>query len=1076
MNQPKLQPVDQAQRDRIANGLMETLAVEAGAGTGKTTLLIDRLAALIREFDVARLAAITFTEKASAELADRLRRKLEGLATSSTTPPDYRMQLLKALTDFDRARFSTIHAFAASLLRERPVEVELDPEFDLLRDEDEQELLDDILETDLSRPDSERDPQLLRFRLGGGKFKRLRDGLLELNANRDLLEALPPPPALSAATEWLPDFAGAFTRLNDQALTHCPDPADGARKQTEALFHTIPASAPDEDDIPAWKWLEAVASLRSTAGNKSAWDDPATCKQHKDELKELKQRAEEILERRRIAITVSLLLWMARLVETAAETRRARGTLTFQDQLIYARALLRQGAVLSHFRSRYQRLLIDEFQDTDPLQVEIALLLSGVDKPHSAADRTRVEPGKLFIVGDPKQSIYRFRRADPRVYRGTVARMLGADAPLIISQNFRAAPDLVAFVNRFFGWLWERVDCEGITYQPIQAEPGRLPSLPAPSVALLTPASAWSGERPSVDVIRAAEAAAVAELIRRAVGSERWEVAVRSDQGWQPRPAGYSDIVLLFPTWTGLEHYTRALTAAGIPFMVEGGKLAYHRAAVMDLYHCLAAIDNPGDSFSVVGALRSSLLGIRDDELMVRIRERRGDWDYRRELPGRSDAVQCAEALLRSLHRQRTRLTPDRIIAGLLNQTDALEALEAWNGDDGDLAMFHRVLDQARAYGREHGPGLRGFRRWLQGKMEEDNEREPAPSRPDAARVRLMTVHGAKGLEFPIVILADLNNRGQGNRKNSVIADHSTLQVHLSLGYGFQTSGFADADEYEKRAGESERMRLLYVAMTRARDHLVLPCFYGDQPQGQAAWLSEFLASCSTEDAASLPFRRVTLDSASAASTVHPAPETSPPVNANQVRSEAAQWLRDRESRLNLALGRLPQVIRPSAHPPTEEQPETRVPESKSVDAAGLGRALHRYLATCAPALELDSSLAARCAREEEVDVEKLAPLIQSCLNSGLWRDAISAQAMWREVPVMVELEGLVLRGSVDLIYLDYNGELALGDWKSGASDLERHRRQLSLYVSAVERGSGLKVSSARLFFATSGEAFELRK
>jgi len=1141
--EPKYLPLDNTEREIVRKNLASSMVVEAGAGTGKTSLLIDRVVALVKEHEIGKIAAITFTEKAAGELKDRLRRELECQVTSPN--PVGLRQKLTALDEIDVAQLSTIHSFAASMVRERAIEAGIDPEFGHIDTEEENQLLHDLITTELLYSNPERDQLLARYLVLGGRLGDLQNLVVQLYKHRELLSDYQADTHALDHKQLLTHIGGQVRDLAGNARINCINFEDKGRIQIEKLAGLLPdnlqlshsrtpchsreSGNPETSDITTrggldsrfrgidkiiheeiiWEWLIEVAALRPSFGAQKSWNLADQCREQKHRLKELKEETLSLLSDIRRETLEWIVGWLGEIVERVNQLKRNQSRIDFQDQLIEARRLLSNTETLREFQTRYERLLIDEFQDTDPLQVEIALLLTSERPEGGSAFERNLEPGKLCIVGDPKQSIYRFRRADPDIYRLAIDRILQRGSPVRISQNFRSSRGIVSFVNAFFGSFWDNMDGGKITYEPIIADPLRPDASDLPPVILVYPgrsqvdntayrstkypchsresgndkddfqANDWDPGSVSADEVRAAEANAIAELIHQAHDSNEWRV-FNPEAKNRFRTPEWNDIAVLFPTTTGIDHYGDALNRLGIPFQVEGGKRFFTRQIITGLYNCLAAVDNPADSLSVIAALRSIYFGVSDTDLVKWQAINSGDIDYRHIVDGLPPDLASALELLNELHCKRKTVTVDRLIEYLFEKTVIRPFILSEQNTWIDSAALDRILDHARAWGIEHGAGLRGFRRWLMDRIEQGDDQGTGPVAGAPGGVRLMTIHSAKGLEFPIVFLANLSVRRF--IKPMVIADRLANRLEISLGSvqrgHFQTSGYEQAGEEEQNADTAERMRLLYVAMTRARDYLIAPMYYKEDKQGQPTglyhkWLVDFLNSTDVksgqhENLWRLVEMPLTIESQV---PIQESDENLP--NPDDVWDARDTWMQDRRDRLDEAVSRLPQTVLPSrisTEPvlTNEKQQEEVV---SSIYATQLGLALHRYMSLCELSVNLDQELAEYIAGEEDASSQDLQPLIETCLRSDIWQEALDSIRLWREAPVIAHVEEGMMKGIIDLVWEDNQNGLHIVDWKTGQSDPEQHSNQMRAYVTALQQATGTQIKSARLFYTRTGES-----
>ncbi len=637
-------PTDDAARRRIVVDLDRTLFVEAGAGSGKTSSLVSRFVALVLAgADVAGIAAITFTEAAASELRARIREALEdvaagrpvrGVVVDESGPERARA----ALDGLDRATIATLHAFAQRLLLSAPIEAGLPPQVEVhdeissrLRTEDrwgrfvDRLLDDDDLEVPL---------------LAGLALEITIDHLAAMaatfNQNWDLLEGL--------------DLDGERALVVDEAaVTISFDPLLAAASEIRELA----GSCTDPDDL-LLRWIEdgmpdAIGPLAAAAGDpyaslQAAKDKPKMTSNGravnwpdgtKAVIKARWDAAADEIETARTAVVDLVLRRLAVEVvdHTLAEARarRREGRLEFHDLLVLARQVLRDDVgVRRRMHDRFRHLLIDEFQDTDPIQAELAVRIAA-DPDHDTTrpwDEVEVPPGRLFFVGDPKQSIYRFRRADIDLFVRTADRH--ADGATRLDTNFRTVAPIVEFVNQLFGSLISRHhapadagDVDGAVAQPdyVDLRPWRdaIGGDPGPAVVLV----GGPEKESTADSLREAESTDIAATLARAA-AEGWVV---EPEGAPPRPCRWGDMAVLLPSRTSLPHLRRALGRAGVPYRLETGSLVYATTEVRDLLAVLHAIDDPGDEIALIGALRSPAYGCGDDDLLAWRRAGR-PWTY----------------------------------------------------------------------------------------------------------------------------------------------------------------------------------------------------------------------------------------------------------------------------------------------------------------------------------------------------------------------------------------------------------------------------------------------------------------
>ncbi|HYA29443.1 MAG TPA: 3'-5' exonuclease, partial [Acidobacteriota bacterium] len=531
------------------------------------------------------------------------------------------------------------------------------------------------------------------------------------------------------------------------------------------------------------------------------------------------------------------LLWQ--LLVPFAETFRdhfvRQGFVSFDGLLIRARDLVRDRlSVRQELKRRYRTILIDEFQDTDPVQYEILLYLAEVGG-NSAEDwrRVKLTPGKIFVVGDPKQSIYAFRRADIEAYLEVVEKIIKAQNGIEcrLTTNFRSDGAILDVVNGTFESLIQVKEGLQPPYIAIHPAPGRL--------------SADNSKIPKVMLrkIVGADAEVSAEHARRLEGESlaRWlkeevlgKTVILDSQGEkvliQPK-----DIAILFRKLTDIHDYLGPFRRHNIRYVVEGERHFYAAKEIIDAVNLLRAIENPHDRLALVGVLRSPLGGLTDRQIYDLHREKLLDYREADKLTGKSfpSALNELYSKLAWLHLE-IRKMPVGMAVTHVFATLPVKLLAAWSfhGEQA-VANLEKLRQQAELLGREGLTTLRAAIQQLQQRvLEIKEEGESVLAEENLDAVRIMSIHKAKGLEFPFVVLAGCQTGTDGRRSADAEAlfDWSSGLMGLRVGQSCDLAGLYIAAKSRRRADE-EQKRVLYVAMTRAREHLVISC----APSGRRA-------------------------------------------------------------------------------------------------------------------------------------------------------------------------------------------------------------------------------------------------
>ncbi|HVC33436.1 MAG TPA: 3'-5' exonuclease, partial [Chloroflexota bacterium] len=609
-------------------------------------------------------------------------------------------------------------------------------------------------------------------------------------------------------------------------------------RQIRQLQFVAGRLADARDEADALTALQRFGQPSTTVGKLSDWNPDASganpVRTIHSTLKVAREAIELAIEEHRTAALATLLTYLRDFTLAYARFRRQQGATTFHDLLTWARGLLRDhGEVRAQAQRRFERIFVDEFQDTDPLQAEIAWLLAA--EPDVAVgtrwDAAPLVPGKLFVVGDPKQSIYRFRQADLRLYAGIYGRARD-DEKVALTQNFRSVAPVLDWVNYQLGR--DMIEENGVQ---------------APYVALQPVALGVDfGDQPyglhqigveidgAAATVWSAEAGAVAGIARQAV-MDGWKV--RGADG-RLRKARYADVCVLLPTRHNVRRLEDAFERHDVPYRIESGSLVFATQEVRDLLNCLRAIDDPSDQVALVAALRSPAYACSDVDLLRWV-EDAGALDYERPRDGKIGPVADALVSLEQLHRARVDRSPAATVEALIRER--LLAVQTF-GQPRPREAWRRlryVVAQARALAAAGRTTLRALVDWLEGlqRVEVRDLESPRPEQDEDA-VRLLTVHRAKGLEFPIVVLTGLGARGSNaNRPVRILPARDAGSVEVRCG-SFQTRGYEDARQHEAQIDAAERIRLLYVAATRARDHLVL-CLFRGPWKSDAARIAEGL-------------------------------------------------------------------------------------------------------------------------------------------------------------------------------------------------------------------------------------------
>jgi len=853
---------DAEARALIRGALDQTMIVEAAAGTGKTTELVHRMVAVLAEgrAEIEEIVAVTFTEKAAGELKLRLRSGIER-ARRVASEEVRRANLERALAHLEEARISTIHGFCADLLRERPVEAGVDPAFRVMTEAEAERRYDEAfaryLDYCLMRPPEGVSRLLRRREQGPGPVERLRRAGQELVAWRHFT-ARWQRPAFDRAGEidTLMNDLARFAERSEGALK-AKDPLSRDSEPARALVTRVRAGeregSRDYDELEAELCTLAKSrdftKLRRGAGVR--YSKQLTRAELLAEHAVLATNLERFQKAADADLAALLQIELGALVEAYQARKAEVGALDFEDLLVCARDLLRDvEEVRRAFQARFRVIFVDEFQDTDPLQAEILMLLSADDPKVRSYRDVRPIPGKLFFVGDPKQAIYRFRRADLAVY-AEVKHLLVTRGALFLElrTSFRSVPFVQAVVNAAFAPVMTG-DKSALAARYLPLLPARPGIAGQPSIIALPVPAPYGKQKLTAAAVEASAPSAVGAMLEWLLHESGFQVEERDgENAGELVPIAPRHVCLLFRRFeTHGEDITRAyveaLEARGIPHVLVGGKSFYAREEVETMTAALRVIERPDDELAVFATLRGSLFAV-GDEALLEYRFTHGKLHPKRipeaPLPPHLQPITSALALLGRLHDERNTRPIESTVAELCDATRAYIGFALRPSGERALANVLHIAELGRAYEASGGTSFRAFVE----ELEEDAERGRAPEAPILEEggdgVRIMTAHRAKGLEFPVVVLGDVTAR-LGAQGASRYVDASRSLCALRLAH-LCPKDLADHEELETRRDEAEGTRLAYVAVTRARDLLIVPAV-GDDPRfPDSSWVGPIHAA-----------------------------------------------------------------------------------------------------------------------------------------------------------------------------------------------------------------------------------------
>ena len=1137
------------------------VALDAGAGCGKTFVLTERyLSHLDPKVDedhakLDEIIAITFTDAAAREMRDRIRKKCRDRLLSATGEEATHWRGI--LETIDMARVSTIHSLCASLIRQCAVELGIDPAFRVLDPAEatilRSQSLDETLSRKLLLTTGQPDPELVQVaaELSVRQLKEAlemlasQDGQLGFDAwidqsPEEVLEAwqrfyqqrvLPVyiqeltakqefelfGHLLETATPATPGFAEAIAELQ-QAMVNLKQ-ANTAEKGFEVLRETLPRLGATRGenkitykvaDFPDGEIKKQFTAVKNGLGKVISGQRYLTS------AEDLLRNAELGLYLQKLAVDVR---------KDYRNRKLSEGVLDNDDLMRETQRLLTS----PEFQSEQKRiasgiriLMVDEFQDTNQLQVDIVhALVESVGKENDSDDLSETEgglaDGRLFFVGDYKQSIYRFRQAEPEVFRRLQASTPEAGR-LPLSMNFRSQPAVIDFVNSLFSRVF------GDGYQALKASKTQV--VPSPSVEFLwTPLGreAWSKNRLDKHTRLVRESKTIARRVRELI--DKAEPIVSDENSGEARAAKPGDFVMLFRAHSDVAYYEEALREAGLEYYVVGGKAFYAQQETYDLFNVLRAVESNCDDIALAGALRSPFFGLLDETLFWLARGGSLNRNlFASNLPveiesGQRIVVEHAAKVLSQLRKIKNEVSIADLIAQLLEATqyDATLLIEFLGSRK--LANMEKLIEQARICDASGGDLCTFLVQLKEFISKPPTEGDAATSESDADVVRLMTIHSSKGLEFPIVILPDLNRKA--NASNPCAAYHPELgPVIRPSGEREKTDkrafGIDLFNAIEKIEDRRERERLLYVACTRAADRLIFSGAFEEEKLSKRNFSQGSMLEIISKHFDVETGKLLRVDDLLEKELIEiPDPPAELKKKSSKQRSQIAKVITqiqpeakgqvplpalvapvvpDLSELLTFSISRLTGEIQRD-HLVGEY---SNVTHETSSNATELGTLIHAVLERVDLSEDLNTQLSGASNwvssltpnfvyRNRSAVREEAKDILHGFLRSKHWQWLSAAKEVCREVELLLPWKSgdagepnAILRGYIDALVQDDTDGWHIVDYKTNQvaqPNVEtlamQYRFQLGVYALALESARGISPRTLKLFFLRSGQKYE---
>jgi ATP-dependent helicase/nuclease subunit A len=1066
---PNREPIDKSVRDSIVKDTGSSHFITAGAGAGKTRSIVDRMVGLVTDLNptnrvkMSEIVAVTFTNKAAAELRNRLRNRLLDSEIRDVLTPEQLDAADLALTELDAAAVGTIHSFALRILRQYPIEANLPIGFSLIDTSEASRstraLSNNIL-TELYKSASPEEKALLEE--FGVTVKQMRELINTIQEKQTLLVNV------SIGIEGRNYFFQEIERLVSDAKdwwdsnkADLQDPNDRLTTKTENALSeaksALSASPPNYHGA-----LEPFASI---LGLRGSGEDVQKYKKFKDLVK---PRIDWLKNARLAELELLVRKWLViaqERISASLTARRDRGEIDFNDTLLLAQELiLNNPDVRKDLFGKLKVYVVDEFQDTDPLQWNIIRAL--VAEPGQPAG-TPI-PGRLIVVGDPKQSIYRFRGADLETFENakTLAEtQWGGDNVKHLTTNFRSRPAVLDFVHHLYNTRPGILGTEFEEMAPFSQDQSK------PRVFVLE----GSGTK---DINE--ELAAVAATVQEVVSKAKIPLGENKDGSpEQTRAAQYRDIALLIPARTSLNEQLEVFEQFNIPYTSTDTTIVYARPAVRGLISAMKVLAGSTNGGDLWWALKSPLFGISDLEMLKHIKHTAKRWPVpialhkNTEAPadGSELAVRALDQLY-SIWRDFRSAQPSEVLEILYTSTRMQEALDQIRTGRFENDCVRMVILHARQWESTGGNGIVDYIDWLR-QMDDEETREnlPSPDNRGYEAVKISTIHAAKGLEYPVVILGGMWNAMMDRAPRISISSAGRLEFNISenaTSFGFES----ECRARETELSDQERHRLLYVGATRAEHLLYVSNHHRGYKKPSSADEKPTLLKCWAALNHDAVVTALELKLAEAVAPKLALTETSWRVQPVVVTESEA---RKAEIQSAIAISKVQSFIRPSDGGSRRDEDDVTTP------ASAYGNAFHGLMEALAVA-KFDkqwnhfSTKAAMLAAEHGVSnrVEDLKIDALAVLDSPLMKNASQAKFVRPEVPLLVEREGKMVKGSADLVYaMELDSELILIDYKTNneltQDKIDKYTIQLADYEIVLEKAFARKVSGKYLIHVTGG-------
>ena len=1110
------------------------VVVLAGAGTGKTTLLVNRLLhALLREphsFRLTEMLALTFTNKAANEMKGRLREALHELFAACQSPlikresanvrlkefqeryhvstEHIQEKVTVALNDLEKAHIATLHSFAAHVLRLYPLESGVDPHFQEDDGTEFLEIFSGAWNNWLEEAFGEHGLHHAQWRemLDVVDLKGIREFAFalceDLVALRDLQAQLDSKSQSPALVSWLERNQQRIVHLLQEYAPSKPRKIERMLEVAERVFNLMVRER--------WTGVENLGNDEKVLLSSAIGQAPkGWTSDDFQEARQIVQNAQRLLHVDESFLSKVVCL-LNPFIERVCRIYADKGWIRFDGLIVRVRNVLRDyPRVREQLKIDFQAIMVDEFQDTDPLQYEILLYLGEQLGDHCQQwDAIRLVSGKLFIVGDPKQSIYAFRRADIQAF-DHVVRKLTDDGGVVctLTTNFRSDRTVLEVVNEVFDRVFVQEDHVQPPNVPLMVGRRGEETLPAAGVELCVIANAgeeeWDAERAT-----RVEAEWLAAWIQEQLSSDQQWVLENGNR----IPLRPGHVAVLFRKFTNAHVYLEAMQRRGVPYLTDGERHFYRRQEVIDLVNVLRVFDDPTDALAIVAILRSSLGGVPDQDIMELARLapldiRRTDtldiWESTRK-----SVVHILFEQLGALHVQAKRLPIPEFIDHVFAQLPIVELAAASSHGEQAVMNVWKLRDLMAAKAAIPHLSYSGWiSRLIDCLMTHPPEPEASLEEESLDAVRVLSIHKAKGLEFPVVILPGLHQKAAGLDRGAQVTVDWMTGVYGCTFPPTWNAGQVLLWEKERIREKAEQRRVMYVGMTRARDRLMLSGGQLTKPIGES--FLGFLQDVADGEVGNPEHDTVKIGEAAIRQTVMTYNDL-PPSERSMFSSKPNVVERKGESLLPLEKDRERQLawrqasqdvasLTPSLLHTSQPKRSPHIRRGgPKLTSQHVGTLVHQLLERWDFQLDPDNfreAVMEFCRKtlsgdidddEKKAIVWDIEELMATFLQSSSYREIQQATVIGREIPfvmpwlygeqVGVRAQPRVMEGVMDVVY-EVAGDVWVGDYKTDrvtASNVvgyaEAYRQQAQVYAQAAAMSLGLDIKGCKLVFLRIGE------